>query len=97
MYNLYSYEAKLPKTGRIGGEATMAQEQIYCPACRKGFTKRGLRLHFRQALTGLDPIWDSRKPHTGWARSKGLEVTDEGYTFNFEKLNEILDRYLTSQ
>jgi len=75
----------------------MAQKQVKCPACPKGFTERGLRLHFRQALSGFDPIWDSSKPHTSWARSKGVKVADEGYTFDFEKLNDALDKYLSSQ
>lgn len=75
----------------------MAQEQVYCPACKRGFTQRGLRLHFRQALSGWDPIWDSRRPHTRWARSKGIKVTDEGYAFDFEKLNGALDKYLSGQ
>ncbi len=75
----------------------MAQEQVYCPACKRRLTERGLRLHFRQALSGLDPIWDPRKLHTKWARSKGIKVTDEGYTFDFEKLNDALDKYLSGQ
>jgi hypothetical protein len=75
----------------------MAQKQVKCPACPKRFTERGLRLHFRQALTGWDPVWDSGQPHTKWARSKGIKVTDEGYTFDFEKLNDALDKYLSGQ
>lgn len=75
----------------------MTQEKVYCPACRRVSTQRGLRLHFRQALSGWDPKWDSRKLHTNSARSKGIKVTDEGYTFDSEKLNDAIDKYLSSQ
>lgn len=75
----------------------MAQNQVKCPACGKWFTERGFRLHFRQALSGWDPSWDLRKPHTHWARSKGIEVTDEGVVFDFAKLNDALDEYLSGQ
>ena len=75
----------------------MPQEKVYCPACRRVFTQRGLRLHFRQTLSGWDPKWDSRKLHTKWARSKAIKVTDEGYTFDFEKLNDALGKYLSGQ
>ena len=75
----------------------MAQKQVKCPACPKQFTERGLRLHFQQALKGWDPVWDSGQPHTKWARSKGIKVTDIGTTFEFEKLNNALDEYLSSQ
>ena len=77
----------------------MAQKQFYCPACikKKSPSEKGILLHFRQALTGWDPIWDLRQPHTRWARNKGIEVTDDGYTFEFEKLNDILRKELSSQ
>jgi len=76
----------------------MVQKQFYCPACNKKSTsERGILLHFRQALSGWDPIWDSHKPHTSWARNKGVKVTDEGYTFDFEKLRDILYKHLSNQ
>ena len=75
----------------------MAQQQVSCPACKRMFSSdKGIILHFRQALSGWDPSWDSRQPHTAWARSKGIAVTDEGYTFDFEKLNSALHKTLGS-
>lgn len=74
----------------------MVQKKVRCPACNKQFTEGGLRLHFRQALSGLDPFWNISVPHIKWARNKGLEVTEDGYTFNYEKLNECLDEYLSN-
>lgn len=58
---------------------------------------KGVLLHFRQALSGWDPIWNPRKLHTAWARNKGVKVTDEGYTFDFEKLKDVLYKYLSDQ
>ena len=75
----------------------MAQEQIKCPACPRRFTERGVRLHFRKALEGWDPIWDSSQPHSKWAQSKGIKVIDIGTTFDFDKLNNALDEYLSSR
>jgi len=80
-----------------GVEAAMVQKEVCCPACKRRFTRRGLHTHFRQALSGWDPIWDSAKPHVRWAQSKGITVTDEGYTFEYEKLNDALDRYISGE
>ena len=69
----------------------MVQKRSNCPACNKQCaSEKGVLLHFRQALSGWDPIWDTRKPHTVWARKMGVTVTDEGYTFDFEKLKDVL-------
>jgi len=75
----------------------MAQKKVKCPACGKQFTERGLHLHFRQALSGWDPVWDSSQPHTKWARGKGVKVADGGYTSDFEKLKDVLNKYLSGQ
>lgn len=76
----------------------MTQNRFICPACERGFTStQGVNLHFRQALTGWDPRWDPGQPHTRWARNKGINVTDEGYTFDFEKLKIILKEELSTQ
>ena len=76
----------------------MTQKQVECPACRKWFAgSSGLRAHFRRALSGMDEIWDSSKPHTRWARSKEIEVAEGGYIFDYDKLNDALDEYLSSQ
>ena len=75
----------------------MDEERIRCPACNRRFNERGLRLHLRKALEGFGPVWDESMQHTKWARSKGIEVTDEGYTFEFDKLKDALDRYLRGQ
>jgi hypothetical protein len=76
----------------------MAKYNFSCPACKKEFTtESGVILHFRQALTGWDPHWDSRQPHTNWARSNGIKVTDEGYTSDFEKLKDVLHEELSGQ
>lgn len=73
----------------------MAQKQFYCPACKKDFTSEvGVYLHFRKALEGWDPIWDSKKPHTRWARNKGVKVSDEGLTNDFENLKEVIYKEL---
>ncbi len=74
----------------------MIQKKVKCPACNKQFTEKGLRLHFRQALSGWDPSWNPSMLHTKWARSKGLKVIEEGYTFDYEKLNECLGEYLSN-
>ncbi len=76
----------------------MAKKQFYCPACKKDFTsKKGVILHYRQALTGWDPHWDSRQPHTNWARNKGIKVSDEGFTYDFDKLKNAIDKELSEQ
>lgn len=69
----------------------MAQKQFYCPACNKTSTsKLGVYLHYRKALEGWDSIWDSSKPHTRWAMNKGIAVSDEGYTNDFDKLKKVI-------
>jgi hypothetical protein len=80
-----------------GKEATMTQEQVRCPACGLPFTKRGLRLHFQQALLGWDRERDPREPHVHWVRDKGIWVADTGAMFNFDRLNDALDEYLSGQ
>ena len=78
-------------------ETTMAQEQVRCPACGIPFTERGLRLHFQKALSGWDREWDPRELHAQWARDKGIWVADTGAVFNFDRLNDALDEYLSGQ
>jgi hypothetical protein len=75
----------------------MAQEQVRCPACTWQFTKRGLRLHFRKALSGWDREWDRSEPHVQWARDRGIWVADTGAVFDFDKLKDALDEYLRDQ
>ncbi len=74
---------------------TLIGNQIQCPACHKGFTsERGVILHFRQALEGWDPIWDSRLLHTHWAQAKGIKVDEGSYAKDYYKLKEAVKEAL---
>jgi hypothetical protein len=71
-------------------EAKMA-EKFLCPACGKsGNSRQAVLAHFKKALEGFDPTWDSSIPHSRWAINRGLKVQDGGYFFDIEALKRVL-------
>lgn len=75
-------------------------ERCDCPACGKNLTKKGVILHFYEALEGYDlVVWNKgTNPHIDWATSHLIPI-DEGFIADSDrpKLKNVLKEYCQSR